>query len=220
MCGRYTLASYLGDLAERFEFEVPTFAYRPRYNIAPSQAVLAVTSSSDRQAKMMRWGLVPFWAKSLSVGYKMINARVETVDTSGAFKHAFRRRRCLVLADGFYEWKKDDGTKTPMRIVLKNREPFAFAGLWETWKSPDEEEVESCTIVTCPPNELMEPIHDRMPVILPEEAEDIWLDGSVDDTDQLKSLLVPYSAEGMEAYQVSTLVNSPKNNDPQCIQPA
>lgn len=168
----------------------------------------------------MRWGLIPFWAKDPSVGYRMINARCETVATSGAFKHALRHRRCLIPADGFYEWKKEAGSKIPMRILLKGGEAFTFAGLWETWKSPEGQTIESCIIITCGPNELMAPIHDRMPVILPEKVEATWLDSGTEDPAQLLPLLVPYPSERMKAYRVSPLVNSPKTDSPACIVPA
>ena len=218
MCGRYTLAAEAWELAERFGFEVPDWAYKPNYNAAPSQQVVIVTNEGPRRAEMVRWGLVPFWAKDIKIGFKMINARAETVATSGAFKHALKRRRCLVLADGFYEWKKETGTKIPMRIGILGWEPFAFAGLWESWTNKESgEELRSCTIITCPPNDLIEPIHDRMPVILPERAESVWLDSSLEDADTIQEFLVPYPAGEMESYIVSDLVNSVKNNTSDCI---
>ena len=220
MCGRYILTQQLGFLAERFDFPIGELEYRPNYNVAPSQQVLMVTDDGERKAEHVRWGLIPFWAKDPKIGFKMINARAETVATSGACKHALKRRRCLVLADGFYEWKKEAGSKTPMRIGLKDWELFGFAGLWESWRDKESgQEVRSCTVITCPPNELIAPIHDRMPVILPERAEAAWLDPAQEDTEALQSLLVPYPSELMTAYAVSPLVNSVKNNAPECIQP-
>ena len=147
-------------------------AFKPNYNVAPTHNVAVVTNESERQIEFQRWGLIPFWAKDMKTGFKMINARSETLLSNGAFKHAFKRRRCLILADSFYEWKKEDGIKIPMRIGLKDWEPFAFAGLWESWTNKEtNEEVRSCTVITCHPNDLVAPIHNRMPVILPENAE-------------------------------------------------
>ena len=220
MCGRYILTQQLGFLAERFDFPIGDLEYRPNYNVAPSQQVLMVTDVGGHKAENVRWGLIPFWAKDTKISFKMINARAETVTTSGAFKNALKRRRCLVLADGFYEWKKEAGSKTPMRIGLRGWESFGFAGLWESWRDKESgEEVCSCTIITCPPNELMEPIHDRMPVILPERAEAAWLDPAQEDLQALQSLLAPYPVKLMTAHAVSPLVNLVKNNVPECIEP-
>jgi putative SOS response-associated peptidase YedK len=221
MCGRYICTADLGTIFVRFGIRDEAIPYKPRYNVAPTQQVLAVLDQgSGLHGEMLRWGLVPFWAKDIKAGYRMINARADTLATSGAFKHAFKSRRCLVVADGFYEWKKEGKTKTPMRIGLKPWEPFAFAGLWESWTDKERgEEVRSCTIITCPPNELMAPIHDRMPVILPRQAEALWLDGSARDPSDLQALLAPYPAEMMEAYPVSDLVNSVKHDSPELIEP-
>lgn len=219
MCGRYTLASQLSFLEERFEFEAGELAHSPQYNIAPTQEVLVVTNDRDRQGEFMRWGLIPSWAKDASMGNRMVNARAETVGERPSFRVALRKRRCLVLADGFYEWRRQVNRRIPMRIVLKSREPFAFAGLWEQWKAPSGQFIRSCTIITTTANALMEPIHDRMPVILPKEAESIWLDSSIEDPGVLATLLGPYPAEEMDAYPVSTLVNSPRNSGPDCIEP-
>jgi len=152
-----------------------------------------------------------------SICQKLINARAETVDEKPSLKTCFQRKRCLVVADGFYEWKKEGTTKRPHRITLKNKELSGFAGLWDTWKSPTGEIVNSCTIITTTPNELMEPIHNRMPVILPRDVEQVWLDQGIMDSHFLKSLLMPYPAELMIAYEVSPFVNSPKNNGPECL---
>ena len=165
----------------------------------------------------MKWGLIPFWAKDLSIGNRMINARAETVAENRVFRQAFEKRRCLVIADGFYEWMRVGKGKLPMRIILKSGEPFGLAGLWETWKSPKGESVQSCTIITTTPNEVMAPIHNRMPVILTREAEGIWLDPEQSDKNILQELLAPYEAEAMEAYEVSPLVNSPHNDTPDLI---
>jgi putative SOS response-associated peptidase YedK len=170
----------------------------------------------------MRWGLIPFWAKDTKIGYKMINARAETIMERSSFKNAFRKRRCLVPADSFYEWRKDGKIKTPLRIMLKSEEPFAFAGLWETWKDksePDAPTIHSCTIITTTPNSLMESIHDRKPVILPREYYSTWVDLENEDTDELMEMLTPYDSSQMKAYEVSTLVNSPKNQGEELVMP-
>ncbi len=219
MCGRFTLTSNMDDLQGRFGFEARDLVYRPSYNIAPTQLVLAVTNDGQRRAEFMRWGLVPFWAKDIKIGYRMINAVGETAATKPAFRAAFKKRRCLILADGFFEWRKDGKEKIPTYIFLKSREPFAFAGLWETWKSPEGETVKSCTIVTTKPNEFMEPIHNRMPVILSGETEALWLDPMTEEAEALQPLIQGAPAELMESCIVSSLVNSPKNNTPECVVP-
>lgn len=214
MCGRFTLID-IDDIRERFKTE--PIDLKPNYNVAPTQNIPVIL---NHQLSMFRWGLIPFWAKNPSIGHKMINARAETVDEKPSFKHSLQRKRCLILADGFYEWKKEGSSKRPYRITLKNKELFGFAGLWDTWKSPAGDIVKSCTIITTRPNELMEGIHDRMPVILSRNAERVWLDQSIVDSVSLKSLLVPYPAELMVAYEVSEFVNSVKNNGPECLDPA
>ena len=224
MCGRFTVVEPDPNaFSFRFGFsysDFENFDWKPNYNVAPSHNILVVTEDGERHAELMRWGLVPFWAKDIKVGFKMINARSETLQTSGAFKHALKRRRCLVVADSFYEWKKVDGTKTPMRIGLKDWELFSFAGLWESWTDKESgTDLHSCTIITCPANELVSPIHDRMPVILPKEAEASWL-APTDDAEALQSLLVPYSVDAMATYVVSDLVNSVKNNSPDLLEAA
>ncbi len=187
--------------------------FHERYNIAPTQYVLTVTNDgSENQAQMMKWGLIPFWAKDPKIGNRSINARAETLHARPMFRSAFQKRRCLVIADGFYEWMKEGKKKIPMRIALRSGEPFGFAGLWERWEDPDGQLVQSCSIVTTTPNELIAPIHDRMPVILPKQFERRWLVPGSQDQDSLKALLAPYSALEMDAYPVSTLVNSPKND--------
>ncbi len=226
MCGRFTLTSNMDELQARFDFEARDLVFRPKYNVAPTQEVVTVLSDRDNpghnRAELMRWGLIPFWAKDSKIGARMINARAETLADKPAFRNALRMRRCLVLADGFYEWKKEEKGKTPMYIGLrpgasKGRTTFAMAGLYETWKSPEDELVRSCTIITTSPNSLMEDIHNRMPVILPREAEATWLGRQLEEGETLTSLLTPYPAEEMEAYVVSTLVNSAKNDFPECI---
>ncbi|MCB0193664.1 MAG: SOS response-associated peptidase [Anaerolineae bacterium] len=221
MCGRYSLTANAKKLAEAFADvagvpdEIP-----PRYNIAPSQPI-AVIANNDRHAvEFFQWGLIPSWAKDPKIGNRMINARSETLAEKPSFRTAYRRRRCLVLADGFYEWRRnDDKSKTPMYIQLESQEPFAFAGLWEVWHSPQDDMVLSCTIITTEPNDLMASIHNRMPVILPADAYAQWLDPNEQKPDQLQSLLKPYPAEAMTAYPVSKVVNNPRNDDPACVKP-
>ena len=221
MCGRFSLASDSRSLEIRFSFRGVEPPVEPRYNIAPTQPVLTITrEGSENQARYMRWGLIPSWAKDASIGSRMINARAETLSEKPSFRNAFRKRRCLLVADGFYEWRKVVGRKQPMRIVLQTGEPFAFAGLWESWQDPEGTVVRSCAIITTGPNPLMEPIHNRMPVILPRDDETQWLDPEVDDTASLLQMLAPYPQEAMDAYQVSTLVNSPANDVPECIERA
>ncbi|MCY3923587.1 MAG: SOS response-associated peptidase [Chloroflexi bacterium] len=217
MCGRYSLTADAEELARRFEFASDWRDLVPRYNIAPTQQVLAVVGGDDRRAGLMRWGLIPHWAKERKSGRPLINARAETVAERPAFRAAFRRRRCLVLADGFYEWQQTGGGKRPMRIVLESGEPFAFAGLWSVWTDPEGRRIPSCAIITTEANELVRPIHERMPVILPADAEAFWLDAEVDDPGALGSLLTPYPIEEMDVYEVSSLVNSAANDGPEVI---
>ncbi len=221
MCGRYSLAyPDLRGLDDRFTFRGEGLEYKPRYNVAPTQEVLTVVGNGERQAQYMRWGLIPFWAKDEKIGYKMINARAETVAQKPSFKNLLKRKRCLIIADGFYEWRKEaDKAKTPIRITLKGGEPFAFAGLWGSWKNPSAEVIHSCTIITTSVNKLMAQIHNRMPVILPFEAEGMWLDSRVQNVKTLMSLLKPFPADSMDTYQVSSLVSSVKNDVPECILP-
>ena len=221
MCGRYTLTTDLGYLAERFAFPVPDVSSRPRYNVAPTDQVLCVVRGRDEQrGGLLRWGLIPHWAKDTSSGARMINARMESLTTSAAFRAAFRARRCLVPADSFFEWRRPSRGAPPVRYVVSGEGPFAFAGLWAAWKSPEGEWVRSCTIITCPSNELVAQVHDRMPVILREHDEDLWLDPAMEDPATVLPLLAPYPAALMDAYQVSPLVNSVKNDEPACIERA
>ena len=217
MCGRYSLTADLGELAGRYEFAGDWDAFERRYNIAPTQEVLTVVGGQTRRAGYMRWGLIPHWAKNVSIGSRMINARAETVAEKPAFRDALRRRRCLVLADGFYEWQRTGGTRRPMRVVMRSGEPFAFAGLWSVWRDPDGNRVPSCTIITTEANDLLRPIHDRMPVILPRDLENLWLDTSVEDFNPLGSILTPHPNDAMDAYEVSSLVNSAANDGPEVV---
>ena len=207
-------------MLSRFRLEETVLDVKPRYNIAPGQEAAVVVREATKTLAMMRWGLVPSWAKELAIGNKMINARAETIAEKPSFKRLIERRRCLVLADGFYEWRKEARGKVPMRFVLKSREPFAFAGLWDRWRNPDGAELRTFTIITTAANELMRPVHDRMPAILARDAEDPWLDDASGNTAAILSSLKPYPRELMEAYDVTTLVNSPKNDRPECITEA
>lgn len=219
MCGRYTLITDIQELEERFSFKGADLSMLPNFNVAPTQNVLTVTHNDENQAQLMRWGLIPSWAKDAKIGNRMINARSETLTERPSYRTAFQRRRCLVIADSFYEWQKVGSGKRPMRIALQSGEPFAFAGLWESWNDPEGDQVLSCTIITTSANSLLEPIHERMPVILAPDAEQIWIDSSIEDTAMLSELLTPYSPGEMEAYEVSTLVNSVANNEPELIAP-
>ncbi|MEH7492137.1 SOS response-associated peptidase [Neobacillus niacini] len=222
MCGRFTLTASVDQLIDRFdiEFFLQEEEYNPSYNVAPSQSVLAVINDgAHKRMGFLRWGLIPPWAKDMSVGYKMINARAETLIDKPSFRNAYKKKRCLIVADSFYEWKRiDSKTKIPMRIKLKSNELFSMAGLWENWKSPDGRSIYSCSVITTSPNELVQDIHDRMPVILKPEDEKYWLDPSITDTTKLHPLLKPLDHALMEAYEVSPLVNSPKNNSIELIQ--
>ncbi|GIX46499.1 MAG: DUF159 family protein [Candidatus Tectimicrobiota bacterium] len=219
MCGRFTLFTALETLQARFCFEAQGLAYRPSYNIAPGQPVLVVLAAQgQRRAGYLRWGLVPSWAKAPRAG--LINARVETVAEKPSFREALRRRRCLVLADGFYEWRKTGATALPVYVRLRQGEPFAFAGLWDTWRPPAGPALATCTILTTAATALLQPLHPRMPVILTPDAEASWLDPRLSDPAALLSLLCPLAEAALEAYPVSRLVNSPHHNSPACIAPA
>ncbi len=213
MCGRFTLTVSIDTVAKLFGV-APTIDSAARYNIAPMQEVVSILRENDENTAHMewlQWGLVPSWAKDEGIGSKMINARAETLAEKPSFKRLLRNRRCLVVADGFYEWKKEGTAKTPMFITLKDGEPFAFAGLWDQWRSPDGREIRSCTLITTQPNELVSTIHDRMPVILPANTRNIWLDTELHEEQALLPLLAPYPASEMTARAVSRLVNNPKN---------
>ena len=220
MCGRFTLHTSLKKIEETFKVEPSDVTLPPSYNIAPTQDVLTVVQRDGLNILMaMRWGLIPFWSKDPKIGNRMINARADRVTESSAFKRPLKSQRCLVVADGFYEWRKLDGKKVPMYIHLKSNEPFGFAGLYDTWRASDGEPVTSCTIITTDANELVAPIHERMPVIIPKRQYQSWLDPELQDVVKLVSLLSPLPARQMQAYEVSRLVNAPANNAPECIAP-
>ena len=212
MCGRFSLTANEAELNLRFELEGGEAPYVPRYNGAPTQLLAVITGESPHRLSYHRWGLIPPWAKDISIGNKMINARAETITEKASFRTPLFSRRCLVPADGFYEWQQDAG-KQPYRIFVKSNKLFAMAGLWERWKSPEGEMVESFNIITTEANEFMKPIHNRMPVILKRADEKTWLESK--DSAEILSLLRPYAAGDMDAYPVSKLVNSPRNEGPE-----
>ncbi|HEY9698800.1 MAG TPA: SOS response-associated peptidase [Trichocoleus sp.] len=220
MCGRYTLAQTAERIAAAFDVaDVPSMP--PRYNIAPTQPIPVVRShpqTHDRQCTLLYWGLIPSWSQDPAIGAKMINARAETVPEKPSFRTAFRKRRCLVIADGFYEWHQVDRKKQPYYFCTEDHQPFGFAGLWEHWESAEGDTIESCTIITTTANDVLQPIHDRMPVILQPTDYDFWLDPTVQDSDRLQSLLQPIDQLPLIRYPVSSVVNSPKNDSPDCIE--
>jgi len=219
MCGRYSLTASLGELAQRFAFDGDRNDFRPRYNVAPTQQVLTVVGGDNRRAGFMRWGLIPSWSKDGPSNRPLINARAETVAEKPSFRGPLKNQRCLVPADGFYEWQKVGDAKRPMRITMRSGEPFAFAGLWSVWTDSEGNRIPSCAIITTAANDLLKPIHLRMPVILAEETEDLWLDTALDDSDALTQLLEPYPDDALEAYEVSRLVNSASNDVPEVTTP-
>ncbi len=221
MCGRFTLTVDTAQLQEAFQdYDVPS-GVQERYNISPTQPVAVFANTGEKKLDYYVWGLIPSWAKDPEIGSRMINARAETLAEKPAFRAAYRRRRCLIPATGFYEWRQDPGSrsKTPMYIQLESGEPFAFAGLWEIWNSPDGSQIKSCTIVTTAPNPLLERIHNRMPVIISPKDYDLWMDPHELKPQDLDPLLKPYPAVEMVAHPVSRLVNSPDNDVPECVAP-
>lgn len=220
MCGRFTITLEPAFFQQEFDLGNIPSEWTPRYNVAPTQKIPVVKNFLTRDVEMLRWGLVPHWAKDLSIGYRLINARSETLSEKPSFRNAFEKRRCLVLADGFFEWQtpeKKGAAKTPYRFALKDGKPFAFAGLWETWHSPEKEEILSCTIITCEPNEMIAQVHNRMPVILDRENCWSWLE--VKSQKELSDFLKPFPSEKMEFYPVSLNVNNPREENPGLIRP-
>ncbi|MFM8953491.1 MAG: SOS response-associated peptidase [Planctomycetaceae bacterium] len=217
MCGRYTLKSRADVVAKTFGVQVsPTLP--GRFNIAPSQLVLAVREKPVRELIALRWGLVPFWADDTEIGRRMANARSETAATKPAYRSSFRARRCLIVADGFYEWQTRNGKKQPYYIRLKSAQPFGIGGLWDRWDK-EGEPIESCTILTCDANDPMMTIHERMPVVIPPESFDVWLDPAEYDVAKLSRLLRPFHPDEMTAYPVSTLVNNVRQDSAKCVEP-
>jgi putative SOS response-associated peptidase YedK len=242
MCGRFTLTVDPAELQDAFGDFIFPQQFAPRFNIAPTQPVLVLSnngtpappalhpqrgasvagSARDNKADFFLWGLIPSWAKDPSIANKLINARGETIAEKPSFRGSFKYKRCLILADGFYEWKAQAGvkTKTPYFIHMKDRRPFAFAGLWDEWHSPDGGTLKTCTIITTEPNELMSTLHNRMPVILHKKDYADWIDPAPRTPESLLPLIRPFPADAMSAYPVSTLVNAPGNDRPECVVPA
>lgn len=221
MCGRFSLTVSPDELQAAFPGFVIPEDLPPSYNIAPSQPIPVIPNDGSQRLDFFRWGLVPSWADEKFLKYNLINARGETAAEKPSYRSPFRRRRCLVLADGFYEWQKpsDGGSKIPYYITRKDRKPFAFAGLWDIWHSPHGDQLRSAAILTIDPNELVKPIHERMPVILPREDYPLWLAEAEQDPEVLQPLIKPYPAEELQAYPVSTYVNNPQHDDPRAIEP-
>ncbi len=220
MCGRFVLYSSLDEIAKAFDIQQVQGTLRTSYNIAPTQPVAVVLERDGINVlEQMVWGLIPPWARERGIGARMINARAETLSQKPSFRRPLASQRCLVVADGFFEWRKTEQGKIPMFIRLKLAQPFGFAGLYDTWTSPEGETVRSCTIVTTEANDLVRPIHDRMPVILPRNYRATWLSPTTGHSRQLLSLLQPYPAHDMETYPVPRSINSPDNDGPECIRP-
>ncbi|MEO8356865.1 MAG: SOS response-associated peptidase [Chloroflexota bacterium] len=221
MCGRFTLTVNPAELQDAFQNYSFPEKFAPRFNIAPTQPILAIPNDERNEADFFLWGLIPMWAKDPSIGNKLINARAETLAEKPSFRGSLKHKRCLILADGFYEWKTGPGgkLKTPYFIHMQDRKPFAFAGLWDSWNSPDGSQVKSCTIITTEPNELTSLVHNRMPAILHPRDYAKWLDASPQSPESLKPLIKPYPAEEMSAYAVSRMVNKPENDIPELVVP-
>jgi putative SOS response-associated peptidase YedK len=223
MCGRFRQSRSRQILEEMFQGHFDSDDdFPPRFNIAPTQPVLAIRQEPDqpiRRISLMRWGLVPSWSKDLSGSARMINARSEAITTTPAFREPFKTQRCLIPADGFYEWKSAGKTKQPYCFQVGHGELFAFAGLWDKWRSSNKEIVESCTLITTIANPLVADIHGRMPVILDPDNYDLWLDPGFHNSDTLSAMFVPYDASFMERYAVSNRVSDPKNDDAECAAP-
>jgi len=222
MCGRFTTVATAALFAEAFPGVTFPPDFTARYNVAPTQPIPVLTNENPQEVQFFRWGLIPSWAKDPSIGARLINARAETLATKPAFRAAFRRRRCLILADGFYEWGTPPGERArrPFFVRLASGRPFVFAGLWEGWRPPEGEPIHSCAIVTTAANSMLAPIHDRMPVILPPPARPLWLDPGVEDPATLKPLLVPFAHEALQVTAVGKAVNNARHDAADCIQPS
>jgi putative SOS response-associated peptidase YedK len=221
MCGRFTLTADPAEILDAFPWLRVPHQMTPAYNIAPTQSIAVIPNDGKNSLDFFIWGLIPSWAKDQKIGSRMINARSETLAEKPSFRTAYKRRRCLVLADGFFEWQKQPQKKgkIPFYITMKEKRPFAFAGLWETWHSPDGAEIKSATIITTSPNNLIAKVHNRMPVILPIDSHDTWLSLEEKSNQELQPLLKPYPETEMQMYPVSTYVNSPANNTVETIAP-
>ncbi|MBI5847920.1 MAG: SOS response-associated peptidase [Nitrospirae bacterium] len=219
MCGRFVRSSPIEKIRTEFRVNKALDEIGPSYNIAPAQDILIINNEGEKRLIACTWGFIPSWAKDPSAGHKTINARAETVADKPMFRSAFKKHRCLVIADGFYEWEKTEKKKLPFYIRLRTGRPFGFGGLYSHWTSPEGKTVCTCTIITTTANALIEPIHDRMPVIIPKDREDLWLDPEMQEPEKLLTLLAPYPAELMEMYQVSTKVNNPAFQSHEAITP-
>ena len=218
MCGRFVLQSAVDIISQIFKLGRVDMTLAPRFNIAPGQEIaIVVEEGGTRSLRSCRWGLVPNWAKDLSEGHKMINARAETVAEKPSFRQSFLRHRCLIVADGFYEWKTEGGKKTPLYVRMKSGKPMGFAGLFNEWQGPDGKQVCTSTIITTEANSLLKPVHDRMPVIASPDRYDLWLSPGMQDQNRLLPVLTPCPAGLLEMYPVSTRVNSPANEGPENI---
>jgi putative SOS response-associated peptidase YedK len=219
MCGRFILGSPVDELIKEFGIERPSFTLKQSYNIAPGQTIPIIINDGGKRVVPCKWGYIPTWSKDPLIGNKMINARAETITEKKSFSNAFKKRRCLIITDGFYEWKAKDKVKFPFFTRLRSQKPFCMGGIYSNWTSPEGETFYTCSIITTGANELLVEVHHRMPVIIPKDRYGIWLDPAYNDTAKLLPLLRPYPADEMECYAVSTRVNFPKNNSRENIQP-
>jgi len=219
MCGRFAQRTPAKTLAREFQVgEIPDI--EPRYNIAPTQDILNIRQADEgSEAALLKWGLVPSWAKDVSIGAKLINARSETITEKPSFREAFKRRRCIIPSDGFYEWQRSGGRKQPYFFLMRDEHPFGFAGLWEKWRDADGQALETCTILTTEANEVLRPVHDRMPVILHPDDYELWLGEDARELDLVKEILRPYPGKEMVGYKVSTSINNPYNQGAELIKP-
>ncbi len=219
MCGRFSIAKSKEEIAKRFNVGTPA-NFKPRYNVAPLQQLPVITSKKPNEIGFMRWGLVPSWSLDATTAANMINARGETITSKIPFKHCVKDQRCLIPADGFYEWKKEGKAKVPFRFTLSNEELFCFAGLWDSWENQETGDIlNTVTIITTEANKLVSDVHERMPVILRKDLERLWISESITDS-QISSLLKPYEAQSMASYKAHKSVNAVSNDTPECIQPA
>jgi putative SOS response-associated peptidase YedK len=218
MCGRFVQKTDLKEAGKIFEAVIEA-ELRPNYNVAPRQPIAVIMEDGMRKIVEMQWGLIPHWAKNPSIANKLINARSETLAEKPSFKESFKSRRCLIIADGFYEWQTKEGIKKPYFIFMKDKKPFGMAGLYDNWKNEEGKTITTCTIVTTEANEFMKSLHHRMPVIIAPEQYDLWLDSAEKDTSKISALMKPWDAKNMDAYEVSQRVNSPVNNSDDCINP-
>jgi putative SOS response-associated peptidase YedK len=218
MCGRFALYSTIEIIAKEFNVGQTPFGFEPSYNIAPSQLIVTVYNEGENKLLQCKWGFIPSWSKDESIGNRMINARAEIVAEKPTIKSAFKKQRCLVVSDGFYEWRKEGKLKIPVYVRLKSGKPLGLAGLYNLWTSPKGEQIYTCTIITTDANKLLTPVHNRMPVIISKYNRDLWLDPNIQDEEAILPLLKPYSSDDMKAYEVSQMVNSPSNDSPENIK--